>query len=166
MQAEVRIERNKVRIGMTINDVLPLVHGSMDIRAQADEAWLSVLPDNKRFLYSPDSPSLVQHDDGTFTFRCHCRTKPVSRNEKLTESQVVDLLIKEKPEQVVENLTAPQAAELMKQKMSVGYEWHWEFTFVKRLLPPSFYFTVTFGPDGRVKDISGVSTDDLSSHRA
>jgi hypothetical protein len=75
-------------------------------------------------------------------------------------------LINGKPEQVVENLTAPQAAALMKHKMSGSYEWHWEFTFVKRLLPPSFYFTVTFGPDGRVKDITDVSTDDLSSHRA
>ena len=45
---EVRIERDKVRIGMTINDVLPLVHG-MDITAQADGAYLSVLPDNRRF---------------------------------------------------------------------------------------------------------------------
>jgi len=73
-------------------------------------------------------------------------------------------LIKEKPEQVLENLTAPQAAELMKKKMSGGYEWHWKFTFVKRGLLSSF--TVTFGPDERVKDITDVYTTDLSSHRA
>jgi hypothetical protein len=170
MQAEmqeVRIERNQLRIGMTIDDVLPLLHGSVNIDAMPDDAWLLVLPDNKRFLYSPDSPSLRQHDDGTFTFWCTCRTEPVSRNAKLTESQVVELLIKEKPKQVVENLTAPQAAELMKQKMSGGYEWHCTFTFDKRLMPPTFIatfgFTVTFGPDGRVKDISDVHTHDHSS---
>jgi hypothetical protein len=64
------------------------------------------------------------------------------------------------------NLSAPQAAKLMKQKMSGGYEWRREFRFVKRRLLSSLYFTVTFGPDGRVKDITDVSTDDLSSHRA
>jgi hypothetical protein len=160
---EVRSERNKLRIGMTINDVLPLVHG-MVIKARADDAWLSVLPDNTHFLYSPDSLWLRQQDDGTFTFFCICLKEPVSRNEKLTESQVVELLIKAKPELVVENLTEPQAAELIK-KMSGGYEWHCTFTFDKwPWLKASF--TVTFGPDGRVKDITDVSTTDLSSHRA
>ena len=34
-ETQVSTERNKVRIGMTINDVLPLVHGSVSIRTHA-----------------------------------------------------------------------------------------------------------------------------------
>lgn len=158
---DVTIARNQVRIGMTINDVLPLVHG-MDITASTDGVWLSGLPDNKLFYYSPGSLSLVQHDDGTFTFWCDCATERVSRNSRVTESQVVEL-VKEKPLQVLKNLTESQAAELMKQRMSGGYEWHWKFEFLKDSLLHSF--TVTFGPDGRVKHITDVHTTDVRSHR-
>jgi hypothetical protein len=56
---QVRIEKNKVRIGMTINEVLPLVHGArrsglIYITADADGAWLFVLPDKKNtFTITP-----------------------------------------------------------------------------------------------------------------
>jgi hypothetical protein len=126
---EIRMERNKLRIGMTINDVLPRVHG-MDIDAYADGDWLSVLPDNKRFYYEPGLPSLLQHDDGTFTFRCYCGTEQVSRKSRVTASQVLEL-IKEKPEQEVKNLTESQAAALMKQKMSDGFDWSWKYKTFK-----------------------------------
>jgi hypothetical protein len=158
---EVRIERNKVRVGMTIDDVLPLVHG-MEITASADGAWLSGLPDNKLFYYSPGSLSLVQHGDGAFTFRCYCGTVRVSRNSQVTESQVVEL-VKEKPEQVLENMTEFQAAELMKQKMSDGFEWSWKYETFKH--SRHYVFTVTFGPDGRVNHISDVYCTDLQNHR-
>ena len=159
---EVRIERNKVQIGMTINDVLPLVRG-MDISAGAESIWLSVLPDNKRFYYSPDSIEAWQHDDGTFTLSCHCGSAQVSRNEKLTESRVVELLTKDKPEQLLKNLTESQTAELMKQKMSDGFDWSWQYKTFKR--SRQYVFTVTFGRDGRVNQISDVYFTDLQYHR-
>ena len=53
------------------------------------------------------------------------------------------------------NLTESQAAELMKQKMSDGYEWRWRYTFLTDT-PRHYSFTVTFGRDGRVKDITDV----------
>ena len=158
---EIRIERNKVRIGMTINDVLPQVHG-MDIDAYADGVWLSVLPDNKRFYYEPDPPSLFQHDDGTFNFWCYCGTEQVSRNSRVTESQVLEL-IKEKPKQEFKNLTESQAAALMKKKMSDGFDWSWKYKIFKH--SRQYVFTVTFGRDGRVNHISDVSYTDLQSHR-
>lgn len=158
---EIRIERNKVQIGMTINDVLPQVHG-MDIDTYADGVWLSVLPDNKRFYYEPGMPSLLQHDDGTFTFRCYCGTEQISPNSRLTESQVLEL-IKEKPEQELKNLTESQAAALMKQKMSDGFDWSWKYKTFKH--SRQYVFTVTFGRDGRVNHISDVSYIDLQYHR-
>jgi hypothetical protein len=158
---EVTIERNKVRIGMTANNVLRVVHG-MEINAWADGVWLSGLPGNQLFYYSPPSLSLVQHDDGTFNFWCYCGSERVSRTSRVTESQVLEL-IKEKPKQVLENLTESQAAVLMQEKMSGGYEWHWKFTFLKDKLQPSF--TVTFGLDGRVKEITDVHTTDPRAHR-
>lgn len=160
---EVRVERNKVRMGMTINDVLPLVHG-MDIFASADSVWLSMLPDNKRFNYSPDALSLAQHDGGTFTFSCYCGTQQISPNDKLTESQEVELLTKDRPEQLLKNLTASQAAAVMKQKMSDGFDWSWEYKTFKR--SRQYVFTVTFGRDGRVNHISDVYYTDLQYHRA
>jgi|SRR5262252_3453941 hypothetical protein len=159
---EVRIERNKVQIGMTINDVLPLVRG-MDINAEAESVWLSVLPDNKRFYYSPDSIEAWQHDDGTFTLSCYCGSAGVSRNEKLTESQVVKLLTQDKPEQLLKDLTESQAAELMQQKMSDGFDWSWQYRTFKR--SRQYVFTVTFGHDGRVNHISDVYFNDLQYHR-
>src|SRR5262249_5670965 len=87
---EVRVESNKVRTGMTINEVLPLVHG-MDILASADGVWLSVLPDNRRFYYSPDPIEVWRHDDGTFSFSCHCGSEQVSPNSPVTETQAAAL---------------------------------------------------------------------------
>jgi len=55
----------------------------------------------------------------------------------------------------LQNLTGSEAAELMKQKMSDGYDWRWRYTFVTAT-PRHFSFTVTFGRDGRVKDITDV----------
>jgi len=43
----------------------------------------------------------------------------------------------------------------MKQKMSDGYEWRWRYTFLTDT-PWHYSFTVTFGRDGRVKDITDV----------
>ena len=158
---EIRIERSKVRIGMTINDVLPQVHG-MDIEAHGEGAWLSVLPDNKHFYYEPGLASLLLQDDGTFTFRCYCGAEQVSRNSLVTESKVLEL-IKQKPEQEVKNLTELQAAALMKQKMSDGFDWSWKCKTFKH--SRQYVFTVTFGRDGRVNHISDVSYTDLQYHR-
>jgi hypothetical protein len=159
---EVRIERDKVRIGMKINDVLPLVHG-MDITAEADGAWLSVLPDNKRFYYSPGILEAWQNDNGTFAVSCYCGTEQVSRNEKVSESKAAALLMWNREEQVVQNLTASQAAELMRQKMSDGFEWSWQYKTFKR--SRQYVFTVTFGRDERVNHISDVWRHGLTNQR-
>jgi len=51
---------------------------------------------------------------------------------------------------------SPQAAaELMHDKLGDGYEWHWRYTFVNDT-PQHISFSVTFGPDGRVKEIKPV----------
>jgi hypothetical protein len=121
---QARAERDKVRIGMTIGDVLPLVHGGVAIRAHA------VLPDNvadEEFVHYAD---LMQQGDGTFV--CSCGKKGE-----------------------MQSLTASDAAELMKEKMSDGYDWRWRYTFITAT-PRHFSFTVTFGRDGRVKDITDV----------
>jgi len=123
-ETQVSTERNKVRIGMTISDVLPVIHGDVGIRAHA------VLPDNfddEKLVHYAD---LVRKGDGTFL--CTCGT-----------------------EKEFENLTESQAAELMRQKMSDGYEWRWRYTFLTNT-PRHYSFTVTFGRDGRVKDITDV----------
>jgi len=123
-EAQVSTERNKVRIGMTITDLLPLVHGDVGIRAHA------VLPDNIDDGKLKHYANLMQNRDGTFW--CMCGT-----------------------EADFGNLTEAQAVELMKQKMSDGYEWRWRYTFLSGT-PRHFSFTVTFGRDGRVKDITDV----------
>jgi hypothetical protein len=43
----------------------------------------------------------------------------------------------------------------MKQKTSDGYDWRWRYTFLNDI-PQHFSFTVTFGSDGRVKDVTDV----------
>ena len=122
-EAQVSTETNKVRIEMTINDVLPLIHGDVGIRAHA------VLPanidDEKLVHYA----NLVRENDGTFS--CTCGAEEFG------------------------NLTESQAAELMKQKMSGGYEWRWRYTFLTDT-PQHYSFTVIFGRDGRVKDVTDV----------
>lgn len=109
---------------MSINDLLPLVHGDVGIRAHA------VLPDNVDDETLMHYANLVQKPDGHFW--CTCGTEAEFRN-----------------------LTVSQAAELMKQKMSDGYEWRWRYTFLTDT-PRHFSFTVTFGRDGRVKDITDI----------
>ena len=49
-------------------------------------------------------------------------------------------------------LSAETAAELMHEKLSDGYEWHWHYTFVN-LTPQRISFNVIFGSDGRVKEV-------------
>jgi len=147
------IEKNKVRKGMTINDVLRLVHVGMDITASA-------VVDCDKVYCAPDEFRLVQHKDGTFILSGYLLTEQVSGN--LTPSQDHERMTK--PEQVLGNLTESQAAELMNQKMSDGYEWRWEYRFVQGTLTSTF--SVTFGRDGRVKDITDVGVTDLRNHRA
>jgi len=160
---EVRIEKNKVSVGMTIIDVLPLVHGT-EIFATADGVWLSVLPDNKRFYYSPDPINVWQHDDGTFTLSCHCGSAQVSPNSHVTESQAAALMVQQaQAGQDLQNLTEPQAAALLKQKMSDGFDWSWEYKTFKH--SRQYVFTVTFDHDGRVNYISDVHYTDLQYHR-
>jgi hypothetical protein len=107
---EVRIEKNKVRIGMTINDVLPLVHG-MEIFASADGVWLSVLPDNKRFYYSPDPINLWQHDDGTYSFAPLRVGASITFSRHRVPSSRADGTAAQAG-QDLQNLTEPQAAAL------------------------------------------------------
>src|SRR5215472_8639539 len=109
---------------MTINDVLPLVHGDVGIRAHA------MLPDNIDDEQLVHYANLVQQRDGTFSCTCGMGKE-------------------------LRNLTEAQAAERMKQKMSDGYEWRWRYTFLTGT-PRHYSFTVTFGRDGRVKDITDV----------
>jgi len=123
-ERQTRAERQKVRIGMTIGEVLPLVRGDVGIRAHA------VLPDNVADEELVHYANLFQQRDGTFV--CFCGGK-----------------------KQLQNLTESDAAELMKQKMSDGYEWRWRYTFLTGT-PRHLSFTVTFGRDGRVKDITDV----------
>jgi hypothetical protein len=117
-EREVRAERNQVQIGMTVDDVVSLLHGG-GIRAHA------VLPDNVSDDQGVHYTTLVAHPDGTFGS---------SDAPRLTEDEAV---------------------ALMKHKMSDGYEWRWRYTFVNAT-PQHFSFTVTFGRDGRVKDVTDV----------
>ena len=121
---QAKAERDKVHIGMTVDQVLPLVHGALGIRTHA------VLPDNVSDEEGVHYASLAEHGDGTFT----CSTGPDYRSEQLSDAE---------------------AAALMKQKMSDGYEWRWRYTFINDT-PQHFSFTVTFGRDGRVKDVTDV----------
>jgi hypothetical protein len=123
-QRQVEAERSKVQIGMTVSDVLPLVHGDMGIRAHA------VLPDNVTDEKLVHYANLMRRRDGTFV--CSCGT-----------------------EKELQNLTESEAAELMKQKMSDGYEWRWRYTFITAT-PRYFSFTVVFARDAQVKDITDV----------
>ncbi len=90
----------------------------------------AVLPDNVSDEEGVHYASLAEHGDGTFA----CSTGPDYRSEQLTDTE---------------------AAALMKQKMSDGYEWRWRYTFINDT-PQHFSFTVTFGRDGRVKDVTDV----------
>lgn len=117
-ERQAKAERNKVQIGMTVEQVLPLVNGA-GIRTHA------VLPDNVSDEEGVHYATLVKHPDGTFgSFGA----------PRLNENE---------------------ALALMKQKMSDGYEWRWRYTFVNDT-PQHFSFTVTFGRDGRVKDVTDV----------
>jgi cbb3-type cytochrome oxidase subunit 3 len=52
-------------------------------------------------------------------------------------------------------LTAQEAATVLHQKMSDGYDWIWRYTFINDT-PMHFSFSVTFGADGRVKKVTDV----------
>lgn len=118
---QAKAERDKVHIGMTVDQVLPLVHGAFLIMARA------VVPDKVSDEEAGHSASLAEHEDGTFG----C---------SLASDQ---------------SLTGADAAALMKQKMSDGYEWRWRYLFMNNT-PVHYKFTVTFGRDGRVKDVTAV----------
>jgi hypothetical protein len=51
--------------------------------------------------------------------------------------------------------SAQAAAELMHERLGDGCEWHWRYTIVNDT-PQHFSFSVTFGPDGRVKELKPV----------
>lgn len=121
---QAKAERDKVHIGMMVDQVLPLVHGAPGIRAHA------VLPDTMSDEEGIHYASLTRHEDGTFD----CFAAPGCQSNQLT---------------------AAEAVALMKQKMSDGYEWRWRYTFINDT-PQHLSFTVTFGRDGRVKDITDV----------
>jgi hypothetical protein len=121
---QAKVQRNKVRAGMTIDEVLPLVHGGCSIRTHA------VLPDDVKDDDLLHYVALYQRPNGTFG--CNCG-----------------------PNREFRQMTEPEAAELMKQKMSDGYEWRWRYTFINDT-PMHFSFTVEFGKDGRVKDVTNV----------
>jgi len=121
---QAKAERDKVHIGMTVDQVLPLVHGAPGIRAHA------VLPDNVPDGDGLHYASLTEREDGTFG----CFAPPDCQSSHLPEAEAV---------------------ALMKQKMSDGYEWRWRYTFINDT-PQHFSFTVTFGRDGRVKDVTDV----------
>ena len=123
-ERQAKSERNKVQKGMTVDEVLPLVHGACGIRTHA------VLPDNVSDEEGVHYASLLEHEDGTFGWS----SGPDYRSRQLTEDE---------------------AAGLMKQKMSDGYDWRWRYTFINDT-PQHFSFTVTFGRDGRVKDVTDV----------
>jgi len=123
-QKQVKAERDKVHVGMKVDEVLPLVHGALGIRTHA------VLPDNVSDEEGVHYASLTERKDGTFG--CSCT-----------------------PDHPWRQLTDAEAVALMKQKMSDGYEWRWRYTFINDT-PRHFSFTVTFGRDGRVKDVTDV----------
>ena len=123
-ERQAKAERSKVQLGMTVEQVLPLVHGALGIRTHA------VLPDHVSDEAGVPYASLTQRSDGTFG--CSCG-----------------------PDDQWRQLTGPEAAAVMKQKMSDGYEWRWRYTFINDT-PQHFSFTVTFGRDGRVQDVTDV----------
>jgi len=122
-EKQAKQERNKVQIGMTVDEVLSRVHGGC-IRAHA------VLPETISDEGLVHYASFTEHPDGTVGWS----NAPDYRPHRLTQDE---------------------AAELMKQKMSDGYEWRWRYTFLNDT-PRHFSFTVTFGRDGRVKDVTDV----------
>ena len=122
-ERQAKAERNKVHVGMTVDEALSLVHGGC-VRAHA------VLPENVSDEQLVHYASFTQHSDGTVGWS----NAPDYRSRQLTEDE---------------------AAELMKQRMSDGYEWRWRYTFLNET-PQHFSFTVTFGRDGRVKHVTDV----------
>jgi hypothetical protein len=123
-ERQAKAERDKVQKGMTVDDVLPLVHRACGIRTHA------VLPENVSDEEGVHYVSLMEHEDGTFRWS----SGPDYQSRQLTEEEAV---------------------AQMKQKMSDGYDWRWRYTFINDT-PQHFSFTVTFGRDGRVKDVTDV----------
>jgi hypothetical protein len=131
-ERQAKAERDKVQKGMTVDDVLPLVHRACGIRTHA------VLPENRSDEEGVHYVSLMEHEDGTFRWSSG-------------------------PDYQSRQLTQEEAVAQMKQKMSDGYDWRWRYTFINDT-PQHFSFTVTFGRDGRVKDVTDVWGWDSNKH--
>jgi hypothetical protein len=102
-----------VQIGMTINEVLPQVHG-MDVFATAMVPAIL----HQKFV----GGDVLFERDGTFWYKCESATMGCTLDEKKLR------------------LTESQAAELMKQKMSDDYEWCW--LYIPRKGRASFSVTI------------------------
>lgn len=59
------------------------------------------------------------------------------------------------PNDEFRHLDGSQAVQVMREKMSDGYEWVWRYTFINET-PQHFSFSVTFDKSGRVKEITPV----------
>jgi hypothetical protein len=81
-ERQARSERNKVQKGMTVDEVLPLVHGACGIRTHA------VLPDNVSDEEGVHYASLLEHEDGTFGWS----SGPDYRSRQLTEDEAAGLM--------------------------------------------------------------------------
>jgi hypothetical protein len=123
-ERQARKEHDKVKKGMTVDEVLPLVHGACGIRTHA------VLPENVPDDEGAHYVSLMERKNGTFGWSSGPDFQSQQGNEE-------------------------EAVAVMKQKMSDGYDWRWRYTFLNDT-PQHFSFTVTFGSDGRVKDVTDV----------
>jgi hypothetical protein len=81
-ESQTKAERNKVHVGMTVDEVLPLVHAGCGIRTHA------VLPDNVSDEQGVHYVSLLQHRDGTY----FSSTGPDYQSRRLTEDEAVALM--------------------------------------------------------------------------
>jgi hypothetical protein len=121
-ERQARAERNKVQIGMTVDEVLPLVHGGY-----------------RRTRYC----------------RTTCPTRQASTTRASWNTRMARSAGPAGADYRSRQLTEDEAVALMKQKMSDGYDWRWRYTFINDT-PQHFSFTVTFGRDGRVKNVTDV----------
>jgi hypothetical protein len=81
-ERQVKAERDKVRTGMTVDRVLPLVHGALGIRMHA------VLPDNVSDQEGVHYENLRELKDGTFS----CSCAPDHQWRQLTSAEAVVLM--------------------------------------------------------------------------
>jgi hypothetical protein len=118
-----QVEHDKIRLGMTPEQVLSQVQNYFILAAYSDAP-----------VNGPDDTS-------------HLLTLTTDSNGLL---HAYDL-----PALQARTLSAQAAAELMHEKLGNGYDWHWRYTFVNDT-PQHISFIVTFGPDGRVKELKPV----------